>query len=244
MVSLSVCLLVWWSLMHDQFFDLFLLFSFLLLSVSSCPGCIGAVGVWGALRWTGGFRFGPPALFTTSHGPFGRGGYYTLTPQHTQRHNHIFNERLFKHEPNTHTRTKIYTYSPMPIQVGQPDLSYFSLDCVHLSEKTHSEMATALWNNMVSRQRQQNTHKPLYAHCVLWIDFNSYRWWVYKCVTAGTSWQEAFLHQLHIWPHKDSLSLRGKRDLVSTKGSHEGKNMWDKMILLDSVFQPLFKALL
>ncbi|XP_031438004.1 phospholipase B1, membrane-associated-like [Clupea harengus] len=35
------------------------------------------------------------------------------------------------------------------VGVGQPDLSYFSLDCVHLSEKTHSEMATALWNNML-----------------------------------------------------------------------------------------------
>ncbi|KAL2082581.1 hypothetical protein ACEWY4_022399 [Coilia grayii] len=35
------------------------------------------------------------------------------------------------------------------VKEGQPDLSYFSLDCVHLSEKTHSEMATALWNNML-----------------------------------------------------------------------------------------------
>ncbi|XP_063078262.1 phospholipase B1, membrane-associated-like [Engraulis encrasicolus] len=35
------------------------------------------------------------------------------------------------------------------VNEGQPDLSYFALDCVHLSEKSHSEMATALWNNML-----------------------------------------------------------------------------------------------
>ncbi|XP_041950493.1 phospholipase B1, membrane-associated-like [Alosa sapidissima] len=41
-------------------------------------------------------------------------------------------------------------HSAVPlIGEGQTDLSYFSLDCVHLSEKAQSEMATALWNNML-----------------------------------------------------------------------------------------------
>lgn len=35
-------------------------------------------------------------------------------------------------------------------QDGKPDLSYFAVDCFHLSEKGHAEMAMALWNNMVS----------------------------------------------------------------------------------------------
>ncbi|KAM9341551.1 phospholipase B1, membrane-associated-like [Symphorus nematophorus] len=32
---------------------------------------------------------------------------------------------------------------------GQPDRSYFSPDCFHLSQKAHTQMARALWNNML-----------------------------------------------------------------------------------------------
>nr|XP_023680577.1 phospholipase B1, membrane-associated-like [Paramormyrops kingsleyae] len=32
---------------------------------------------------------------------------------------------------------------------GGPDLSYFSVDCFHFSERAHAEMAVALWNNML-----------------------------------------------------------------------------------------------
>ncbi|KAJ8271008.1 hypothetical protein GJAV_G00121730 [Gymnothorax javanicus] len=32
---------------------------------------------------------------------------------------------------------------------GTPDQSFFSVDCFHFSERTHSEMAIALWNNML-----------------------------------------------------------------------------------------------
>lgn len=34
-------------------------------------------------------------------------------------------------------------------QDGKPDRSYFSPDCFHLSQKAHTLMARALWNNMV-----------------------------------------------------------------------------------------------
>uniref|UniRef100_A0A4W5S0M9 Uncharacterized protein n=1 Tax=Hucho hucho TaxID=62062 RepID=A0A4W5S0M9_9TELE len=30
-----------------------------------------------------------------------------------------------------------------------PDLSFFSVDCFHVSERAHAEMAIALWNNML-----------------------------------------------------------------------------------------------
>uniref|UniRef100_UPI00398EC5B8 phospholipase B1, membrane-associated n=1 Tax=Pristiophorus japonicus TaxID=55135 RepID=UPI00398EC5B8 len=33
--------------------------------------------------------------------------------------------------------------------IGQPDLSFFSVDCFHLSERGHAEMAIGLWNNML-----------------------------------------------------------------------------------------------
>ncbi|XP_076023366.1 phospholipase B1, membrane-associated-like [Genypterus blacodes] len=32
---------------------------------------------------------------------------------------------------------------------GRPDRSYFSADCFHLSQKAHTQMARALWNNML-----------------------------------------------------------------------------------------------
>ncbi|KAL7888604.1 hypothetical protein AOLI_G00035780 [Acnodon oligacanthus] len=32
---------------------------------------------------------------------------------------------------------------------GNPDLSFFTVDCLHLSEQAHAEMAIALWNNML-----------------------------------------------------------------------------------------------
>ncbi|KAJ8009356.1 hypothetical protein DPEC_G00088040 [Dallia pectoralis] len=32
---------------------------------------------------------------------------------------------------------------------GKPDLSFFSVDCFHISERAHAEMAVALWNNML-----------------------------------------------------------------------------------------------
>ncbi|KAG7267278.1 hypothetical protein CRUP_015007, partial [Coryphaenoides rupestris] len=35
------------------------------------------------------------------------------------------------------------------LQDGRPDRSYFAPDCFHLSQKTHTLMAVALWNNMI-----------------------------------------------------------------------------------------------
>ncbi|XP_038654995.1 phospholipase B1, membrane-associated [Scyliorhinus canicula] len=36
-------------------------------------------------------------------------------------------------------------------KTGQPDLSFFSVDCFHLSERGQAEMAIGLWNNMLER---------------------------------------------------------------------------------------------
>lgn len=35
-------------------------------------------------------------------------------------------------------------------QDGRPDVTYFSEDCFHFSERGHADMAVAMWNNMVS----------------------------------------------------------------------------------------------
>uniref|UniRef100_A0A3B4AGS7 Uncharacterized protein n=1 Tax=Periophthalmus magnuspinnatus TaxID=409849 RepID=A0A3B4AGS7_9GOBI len=42
---------------------------------------------------------------------------------------------------------------------GSPDTTYFSEDCFHFSERGHSNMATALWNNMV-RTKAYSEHLP------------------------------------------------------------------------------------
>uniref|UniRef100_W5LWG6 Phospholipase B1, membrane-associated n=1 Tax=Lepisosteus oculatus TaxID=7918 RepID=W5LWG6_LEPOC len=40
---------------------------------------------------------------------------------------------------------------------GEPDLSFFSVDCFHFSERGHAEMAIGLWNNMLEPVgRKQN----------------------------------------------------------------------------------------
>ncbi|XP_028809294.1 phospholipase B1, membrane-associated-like [Denticeps clupeoides] len=41
---------------------------------------------------------------------------------------------------------------------GFPDMSFFSVDCFHLSERTHAEMAIGLWNNMLEPVDRKQTH--------------------------------------------------------------------------------------
>ncbi|GLD54784.1 phospholipase B1, membrane-associated-like protein, partial [Lates japonicus] len=53
---------------------------------------------------------------------------------------------------------------------GEADSSFFSVDCFHISERTHSEMAIALWNNMlepVGRKQAYNnfTYDRSKIHC-------------------------------------------------------------------------------
>ncbi|KAF0023736.1 hypothetical protein F2P81_024366 [Scophthalmus maximus] len=53
---------------------------------------------------------------------------------------------------------------------GEPDESLFSVDCFHISERAHSEMAIALWNNMLEpegkKQSYNNfTHDRSKIHC-------------------------------------------------------------------------------
>ncbi|XP_070705362.1 phospholipase B1, membrane-associated-like [Pempheris klunzingeri] len=56
------------------------------------------------------------------------------------------------------------------IGAGEADPSFFSLDCFHISERTHAEMAIGLWNNMlqpVGRKQAYNnfTYDRSKIHC-------------------------------------------------------------------------------
>ncbi|XP_041832725.1 phospholipase B1, membrane-associated-like [Melanotaenia boesemani] len=44
------------------------------------------------------------------------------------------------------------------IGVGEPDPSFFSVDCFHISERAHAEMAIALWNNMLEPVGKKQTY--------------------------------------------------------------------------------------
>ncbi|KAM6915452.1 phospholipase B1, membrane-associated-like [Xenentodon cancila] len=41
---------------------------------------------------------------------------------------------------------------------GEADLSFFSVDCFHISERAHAEMAIALWNNMLEPVGRKQTY--------------------------------------------------------------------------------------
>uniref|UniRef100_A0AAR2M1P2 Phospholipase B1, membrane-associated n=1 Tax=Pygocentrus nattereri TaxID=42514 RepID=A0AAR2M1P2_PYGNA len=44
------------------------------------------------------------------------------------------------------------------VPMGTPDLSFFSVDCFHFSERGHAEMAIALWNNMLEPVGSKQTY--------------------------------------------------------------------------------------
>ncbi|KAM9777533.1 phospholipase B1, membrane-associated-like [Neosynchiropus ocellatus] len=44
------------------------------------------------------------------------------------------------------------------VQDARPDVTYFSEDCFHFSERGHADMAAAIWNNMLEPEGQKKTY--------------------------------------------------------------------------------------
>ncbi|XP_017311278.2 phospholipase B1, membrane-associated isoform X1 [Ictalurus punctatus] len=62
----------------------------------------------------------------------------------------ISGERYDGHEDFTVVLQPFLQNTTFPLdKEGNPDLSYFTLDCFHFSERAQSEMAISLWNNML-----------------------------------------------------------------------------------------------
>ncbi|XP_034384064.1 phospholipase B1, membrane-associated-like [Cyclopterus lumpus] len=64
----------------------------------------------------------------------------------------------------------LHNYFIPHIGEGEVDPSFFSLDCFHISERAHAEMAVALWNNMlepIGRKQTYNnfTYDRFKIHC-------------------------------------------------------------------------------
>ncbi|XP_017600319.1 PREDICTED: phospholipase B1, membrane-associated isoform X3 [Corvus brachyrhynchos] len=52
-------------------------------------------------------------------------------------------------------------------QEGSPDSSYFAPDCFHFSQKAHSQVARALWNNMLEPVGEKTDSQPIEDEIVL-----------------------------------------------------------------------------
>uniref|UniRef100_A0A3Q4I078 Uncharacterized protein n=1 Tax=Neolamprologus brichardi TaxID=32507 RepID=A0A3Q4I078_NEOBR len=69
---------------------------------------------------------------------------------------------------------------------GEPDTSFFSVDCFHISERAHAEMAIGLWNNMlepIGRKQAYNnfTYDRSKIHCPSECNIRTVR----ACVILG-----------------------------------------------------------
>ncbi|XP_072407470.1 phospholipase B1, membrane-associated [Chiloscyllium punctatum] len=62
----------------------------------------------------------------------------------------IYSGKYDMNEEFTVVLQPYFTNTIVPLNsTGQPDLSFFSVDCFHLSERGQAEMAIGLWNNML-----------------------------------------------------------------------------------------------
>ncbi|XP_048452629.1 phospholipase B1, membrane-associated [Rhincodon typus] len=64
----------------------------------------------------------------------------------------IYSGKYDTNEEFTVVLQPYFTNAIVPLNsTGQPDMSFFSVDCFHLSERGQAEMAIGLWNNMLER---------------------------------------------------------------------------------------------
>ncbi|XP_064504502.1 phospholipase B1, membrane-associated [Pseudopipra pipra] len=75
-------------------------------------------------------------------------------------------------------------------QEGWPDDSYFAPDCFHFSQKTHSQAARALWNNMVEPLGEKTDNLRIEDEIVL------------KCPNAGVPFLRTYKNSNYTYPNQ------------------------------------------
>ncbi|XP_065535529.1 phospholipase B1, membrane-associated isoform X2 [Lathamus discolor] len=75
-------------------------------------------------------------------------------------------------------------------QEGLPDSSYFAPDCFHFSQKTHSQAARALWNNMVEPLGEKTNNQQM-DHEI-----------VFKCPTEAEPFLRTYKNSNYTYPNQ------------------------------------------
>ncbi|NXO14029.1 PLB1 Phospholipase, partial [Oriolus oriolus] len=80
-------------------------------------------------------------------------------------------------------------------QEGSPDASYFAPDCFHFSQKAHSQVARALWNNMLEPVGEKTDNQPIEGEIVL------------KCPSEAEPFLRTYKNSNFTYPNQTPLSF-------------------------------------
>ncbi|NXT25381.1 PLB1 Phospholipase, partial [Syrrhaptes paradoxus] len=90
-------------------------------------------------------------------------------------------------------------------QEGLPDSSYFAPDCFHFSQKSHSQGARALWNNMLEPLGEKTDNQKLEDEIVL------------KCPSEAEPFLRTYKNSNYTYPKQTPVSKYGSQLLCENK---------------------------
>ncbi|NXK84726.1 PLB1 Phospholipase, partial [Amazona guildingii] len=88
---------------------------------------------------------------------------------------------------------------------GLPDSSYFAPDCFHFSQKTHSQAARALWNNMMEPLGEKTNNQQMDSEIVL------------KCPTEAEPFLRTYKNSNYTYPNQTPVSNYGSQLLCEDR---------------------------
>ncbi|KFP76921.1 Phospholipase B1, membrane-associated, partial [Apaloderma vittatum] len=90
-------------------------------------------------------------------------------------------------------------------QEGVPDSSYFAPDCFHFSQKTHSQAARALWNNMLEPLGKKTDNQQIEDEIVL------------KCPNEAEPFLRTYKNSNYTYPNRTPVSNYGSQLLCEDR---------------------------